>query len=73
MRYLQDVHEMNVYRAGPVCLYVLPSVRMIELETHWTNFDYVWCRRHATAVCPELLLFNFLQSVIPTWSDTSDI
>jgi hypothetical protein len=35
MRSSHDVHEMNAYRADHVCL----SVRMIQLENHWTGLD----------------------------------
>jgi hypothetical protein len=35
MRSLHDVHEINAYRADPVRL----SVRMIQLEKRWMNFD----------------------------------
>jgi hypothetical protein len=43
MHSLHDVHEMNAYRAGHVCL----SVRMIQLENHWTDLDEIWYGRYA--------------------------
>jgi hypothetical protein len=44
MHSLHDVHEMNTYRAGHVCL----SVRMIQLENYWFNLDEIWCGCYAT-------------------------
>jgi hypothetical protein len=34
---LQDVHEINAFQAGNVCL----SVRMIQIESRWTGFDEI--------------------------------
>jgi hypothetical protein len=45
MRSLHNVHEMNTYRAGHVCL----SIRVIQLENRWTDLDeilYVWTLCH---------------------------
>jgi hypothetical protein len=47
----------------PLCL----SVRMIELENSWTYFDLIWYAHYATGGYPKLVLFNFLQWVVPTW------
>jgi hypothetical protein len=63
MRSLHDVHEMNEYRAGHVCL----SVRMIHLENHWMDLDEIWYGRYAIGDYLEIVIFDFLQSVIPTW------
>jgi hypothetical protein len=63
MRPLHDVHETNAYRAGHVC----PSVRMIKLDNPWTDLNEIWYGRYATGDYPKIVLFNFLQSVIPTW------
>jgi hypothetical protein len=38
MHSLQDVHEMNAYRAGHVDL----SVHMIQLENCWMDLDEIW-------------------------------
>jgi hypothetical protein len=43
MRSLQDVHEMDAYRGGHVCL----SVRMIQLENRWTGLYEIWYGRYA--------------------------
>jgi hypothetical protein len=67
MRYSHDVLEMNAYRAGHVCLSVCPSVRMIQLENRWTDLDEIWYGRYATEDYPKIILFNYLQLVIPTW------
>jgi hypothetical protein len=60
---LQDVHEMNVYRADRACLSVHPCVRMIKLENRWTDLDEIWYRCAYLKILP----FNILQPVIPTW------
>jgi hypothetical protein len=67
MRSLHDVHEMNAYGAGYVCLFVRPSARMIQLRNRWTDLDEIWYGRHAIGDYPKIVLLNFLQSVIPTW------
>jgi hypothetical protein len=54
---------MSSYRAGNVCL----SVCMIKLENWWTDFDEIWYGRYAVGGYRFLILFNFLQSIIPTW------
>jgi hypothetical protein len=56
---LHNVHEMNAYRAGQVCV----SVHMIQQ----TDLDEIWYGRYAIGEYPKILLLNFLQSVIPTW------
>jgi hypothetical protein len=46
MHFLHDVHEMNTYRRGHVCLSVcLPaclSVHMIQLKNRRTGLDEIW-------------------------------
>jgi hypothetical protein len=56
MRSLHDVHETNACRAGHVCL----SVRMIQLESRWTDLDEIWYGRHAIGDYPKIVLYNFL-------------
>jgi hypothetical protein len=63
MRYSHDVHETNTCRADHVCL----SVRTIQLEKWRVDFDEMRYGRNASADYPMLVLFNFLQSAIPTW------
>jgi hypothetical protein len=63
LRSLHDVHEMNAKRAGNVCL----SVRMIQLENRWTDLDEICYGRYATGDYAKIVLFDFLQKVIPTW------
>jgi hypothetical protein len=67
MRSLHDLHEMNTYRAGHVCLSVRLSVHIIQLENLWTDVDEICYGRYAIGVYPKIVLSNFLQSVIPTW------
>jgi hypothetical protein len=61
-RSLHDVHEMKAYWAGHVCL----SVRMIQLENRWMDLDEILYGRYAIGYYPTIVLFDFLQSVIPT-------
>jgi hypothetical protein len=63
MRSLHNVHEMNANRADHVCL----SVRMIQLDNLWTDLDEIWNGYYAIGIFPKIVLFNFLQSIIPTW------
>jgi hypothetical protein len=56
---LHDVHEMNAYR---VC-----HVHVIQLVNRQMDLDEDWYGRYATGDYPEIILFNFLWSVIPTW------
>jgi hypothetical protein len=63
MRSLYDVYEMNACR----CLSVRLSVRMMQLESSWTDVDEIWCERYAIEVQPKIVLLNFLQPVISTW------
>jgi hypothetical protein len=58
VRSLHDVKKINAYKAE---MYVCPSVRMVELEKRWTDFDEIWCGLYAVGNCPKL------QSIIPTW------
>jgi hypothetical protein len=62
MRPFHDVHEMNAYRAGHVCL----PVGMIQFKKCWTDFDEISYRRYAFGACPKVILLSFLQS-ISTW------
>jgi hypothetical protein len=62
MRSLLDVREINAYRVGHVCL----SVRMTQVENRWTALDEIWYGRYAIGDNPKIVLFSFLQSVIPT-------
>jgi hypothetical protein len=63
MRSLHDVHEMNAGLVMSVCL----SIRMIQLESSWTNLDEMWYGCYAIGDYPKIVLYNFLQLVIPTW------
>jgi hypothetical protein len=63
MRSLHDVHEMNAYRAEHLSL----SVRMIQFENRSTDLNEIWYGCCAFGIYPKIVLFNFLQSVIPTW------
>jgi hypothetical protein len=67
MRSLHNVHGMNAYRAGHVCLFVRPSVRMVQLENSWTDLDEIWYGDYAIGDYPKIVLLNFLKSVISTW------
>jgi hypothetical protein len=40
---------------------------MNKLENHWINLEKIWYGRYSIGVCPKIVLFNFLQSVTPTW------
>jgi hypothetical protein len=61
--FFANVHKMKAYRASHVCL----SVRMIQLENRCTDLDEIWYGHYVTRDYPKIILFNFLQSVIPTW------
>jgi hypothetical protein len=39
---------------------------MIQLENRWTDLDEIWYGRYVIEDYPKILLYNFLQSVIPT-------
>jgi hypothetical protein len=43
------------------------SVRMIQLEKRRTDLNEFWYERYAIGCYHKLVLFNFLQSIIPTW------
>jgi hypothetical protein len=58
---LQQVHEVNDY--GASCL----SIHMIQLKNCWTDLDRIWYGRCAILVYPKIVIFDFLQSVIPRW------
>jgi hypothetical protein len=40
---------------------------MIQLKNCWMDFDEIWYGHYATGGYPKIVLFNFLDSVIPTW------
>jgi hypothetical protein len=42
---------------GWLCL----SVRMIELENHWTDWDEIWYGGCAIGDYPKIVLLNFLK------------
>jgi hypothetical protein len=46
-----------------ICL----SVCMIQLGNRWTDLDEIWYGCYALGAYPKIVLFNFLQSVVPTW------
>jgi hypothetical protein len=54
--FLHEVYEENALWAGHVCLSIRPSVRMIQLENHWTNIDENWYGRCAIEITPKSLL-----------------
>jgi hypothetical protein len=60
---LHNVHEINAYRAGHVCL----SVHMIQLKNRWMDLDKISYGHYATGDYPKIIIYNLLQSVIPTW------
>jgi hypothetical protein len=35
------------------------SVRMIQLENHWTDLDKIWCGRYAIGDYPKILFYNY--------------
>jgi hypothetical protein len=41
-------------------------VRMIQVENHWTDLVEILYGRYAIEGSPKFVLFNSLQSVIPT-------
>jgi hypothetical protein len=59
---LQDVHEMNAYRADHVHL----SVRTIQLENSRKHLAKIWHGLYANGGYPEIVRFSFLQLVIST-------
>jgi hypothetical protein len=61
---LQDVHKMNEQTADAVCASVYVS--MFQIDNRWTDFDETWYERYAIGGHPNLVLFNFLQSVTAT-------
>jgi hypothetical protein len=46
---------------------VCPSVHVIQLENRWMDVNEIWYGCYATGDYPQIVLYNFLQSVIPTW------
>jgi hypothetical protein len=46
------------------------SVHMIQLGNHCMDWDEVWYGHYAMGAYPEILSFNFLQSVIPKLGGT---
>jgi hypothetical protein len=67
MSSLHEVHGINAYTAGHVCLSVRPYIRMIQLENHWTYLDKIWYGVCAIGEYRKIVLFNFLQSLITKW------
>jgi hypothetical protein len=57
MRSLHDMHEVNAYRAGYVCL----SVRMIQLVNRWTHLGEIWYGRYAIGGYPKIVHLYFLR------------
>jgi hypothetical protein len=53
----------NECQKGWSCL----SVCMIQIENCWTDLDEIWYGRRAIGDYPEVVLLNFIQSIIPTW------
>jgi hypothetical protein len=43
-----------------------PSVCMTQLETQWIDFD-IWYGHYTTGGYAKLVIFNFLQWLVPTW------
>jgi len=43
------------------------SVRMIQVENSWMDLGEIWYERCAIGVYLKIVIFIFLQSVIPTW------
>jgi hypothetical protein len=39
---------------------------MIQLKNRWTDLDGIWFGRYVIEDYPERMLYNFLQTVIPT-------
>jgi hypothetical protein len=62
MSSLYDVHEMNAHRAGLLCLYI----RIIQLENRWQDLDEIWYGQYVFGKHPKIVLFNFIQAVLPT-------
>jgi hypothetical protein len=58
---------MNAYRPCSVSLSVQLSVCMIQRKNFWTDFDKTSYARYAIVAYPKIVLFDFLQFVIPTW------
>jgi ubiquitin-protein ligase len=52
MRYLQEVHEINVYGSGSVCMSVLLSA--------WTDLDDTWHGHYDMEAYSETVLLNCL-------------
>lgn len=64
--FLAHSQEMNANRVGHVCL----SVRVIQLEKRWTYLDEIWYWYYSVREYPEIVIFNFLLSVMQTcWTD----
>jgi hypothetical protein len=40
---------------------------MIQVENRWTDLVEIWYGRYARGVYPIIVLFSFIQIVIPTW------
>jgi hypothetical protein len=57
MRSLHDVHEMNAY------IGLVLSVRMIQLDNHWTNLDEIWYGRSTIGYYSRTIHINILQLI----------
>jgi hypothetical protein len=60
MRSLHDVLDGLV-------MSICPPVRTIKIENRWTDLDEIWYGCYAIGKYPKIVLYDFLQSVIPTW------
>jgi hypothetical protein len=40
---------------------------MIQLKNNYVDLDEIWYRRYAIGDYTKIILYNFLQLVIPTW------
>jgi hypothetical protein len=58
--YTKWKHRTDSVRAS-ICY---PSVRMSQVDNRWAGFDEIWYGRNAIGGHKNLVIFNFLQSVI---------
>jgi hypothetical protein len=64
MRLLYDVQEVNPCRSYHICL----SVRLHDsTENRWADSDEIWYGRYTIGAYSKIVLFDFIQSVTPTW------
>jgi hypothetical protein len=45
---------------------LVKTIHMIHLENHWPDLDDIWYGCCAIGVYPNIILFSFLQLVVPT-------